>query len=188
MEGGVPARTAEQSLTGGRTFQILIRVAAFSLAMIIGAQMRIPLPFTPVPITLQTFVVLCAGLVLGAGWGAVSAGLYLVLGAVGAPVFSAGGAGLVHLTGATAGYLLALPAAAYLAGWLSGSEMRRRKVYPAFFLAGLLILFIGTSWLALLFGRGVTEAAAIGFWPFLVGDVVKTVAAAEIGMRIGRLT
>ncbi len=188
MDGGAPAHTAEQSLTGSNTLRILIRVAAFTLAMAIGAQVRIPLPFTPVPITLQTFVVLCAGLVLGAGWGAVSAGLYVALGAVGAPVFTAGGAGLAHLTGATAGYLLALPVAAYLAGWLSGSEMRRQRVYPALFLAGLLILFIGTSWIALLFGRGVAEAAALGFWPFLVGDVVKTVAAAEVGIRIGRLT
>jgi biotin transport system substrate-specific component len=168
--------------------QIVLLVGGFAVATAVGAQVRIPLPFTPVPITLQTFVVMLGGAVLGPGWGAFSIGLYIAAGAFGAPVFSGGGAGLTHLTGATAGYLYALPLAAYLAGWLTSGSPGRLRLYGALLLAGFLILGLGTLWLGLLFERDLGTAAALGFWPFLPGDIVKTVAAAELARLIGRRT
>jgi biotin transport system substrate-specific component len=161
-------------------------VGAFTLATALSAQVRIPIPFTPVPVTLQTFFVLLAGVVLGPRWGALSQGLYIALGASGLPVFIGGGAGLSHLSGITAGYLLAFPVAAYLAGLLCGRELRRIRVWGALLISGLLIIAAGTGWLALLNGTGLREASLIGFWPFVAGDLIKTAAAAELGLRIGR--
>lgn len=186
MDAGIPISTEVRAIDRPGALQIALLVGVFAAATAVGAQVRIPLPYTPVPITLQTFVVLLAGTVLGAGWGAVSIGLYLVAGAVGAPVFAGGGAGMTHLTGATSGYLLALPAAAYLAGWLPGESPRRIRLYLSLLLSGLFVLSVGTLWLGLLFGRGLGSAAALGFWPFLAGDLVKTAAAAELGLRLGR--
>ena len=188
MESGIRVRTESAAGVSDRPWILALWVIGFAAATALGAQVRIPLPFTPVPITLQTFVVLLAGLVLGPGWGAVSIGLYVGAGALGAPVFSAGGFGMTHLTGATGGYIIALPVSAYLAGWLSGKGTERIRVYVALLAAGLFVLVVGTFWLGLLFSRGLSAAAAIGFWPFLVGDLVKTVAASEAGLLIGRRT
>ena len=188
MDGGTPIRALDGSVERVRITRTVLLVGGFAVAAAIGAQVRIPLPFTPVPITLQTFVVLLAGAVLGPGWGAFSIGLYVAAGAFGAPVFSGGGAGIGHLTGATAGYLLALPPAAYLAGWLAHPAGGRRRLYGALLLAGFLVLGFGTLWLGLLFERDLATAAALGLWPFLAGDLVKTVAAAEAARLIGRRT
>ena len=180
------ARAASEPLTRNRAIEIALWVTAFTIATALSAQVRIPLPFTPVPLTLQTFFVLLAGVVLGPGWGTLSIGLYVAVGAMGIPVFSGGGAGLAHLSGATAGYLLACPLAAYLAGVLSGSHLKRLRVYAALLASGLFILVAGTIWLSLLMDLSLIEAAAAGFWPFIIGDLVKTAASAEIGMIIGR--
>ena len=186
MRSGVFTRAANEPLTRSRTVETAVWVAAFALATALSAQVRIPLPDTPVPITLQTFFVLLAGAVLGPGWGAFSMGLYLVIGTMGLPVFTGGGSGIAHLTGATAGYLLACPPAAYLAGMLTGGTQKRSRLYPALLVSGLFILAAGTSWLALLLDLNLGAAAAAGFWPFLAGDLVKTAAAAELGLVIGR--
>lgn len=186
MQTRILTRVATQPLTHNRAVHITMWVSAFTIATALSAQIRIPLPFTPVPITLQTFFVLLAGVVLGSGWGALSQGVYLAIGTFGLPVFAGGGAGIAHLTGATAGYLLACPAAAYLAGLLAGRELKRVRVYPALLIAGLLILAAGTTWIALLFDWSLDRAALAGFWPFVAGDLVKTVAAAELGLKIGR--
>jgi biotin transport system substrate-specific component len=179
-------RARTQPLTSSRAVEVAVWVSAFTLATALSAQVRIPLPFTPVPITLQTLFVLLAGAVIGPGWGALSMGLYLAIGAMGVPVFSGGGSGFLHLTGATTGYLLACPAAAYLAGMLSGRELLRYRLYPALLISGLFILAAGTLWLALFYRWSAATALAAGFWPFIIGDLVKTVAAAEMGMLIGR--
>ncbi|MCK4771363.1 MAG: biotin transporter BioY [Candidatus Latescibacteria bacterium] len=186
MQTGILSRAATKPLTRSRMAEIAVWVTAFTIATALSAQVRIPLPFTPVPITLQTFFVLLAGVVLGPGWGALSMGFYLAIGTMGLPVFSGSGAGLAHLTGATAGYLLACPPAAYLAGMLAGRDLKRSRVYPAILISGLLILAAGTAWLALLLGLNPGRAAAAGFWPFIIGDLIKTAAAAELGLVIGR--
>jgi biotin transport system substrate-specific component len=188
MQTGTMSNIATRPMIRSRPLVMTVWILAFAIATALSANLRIPLPFTPVPVTLQTFFVLMAGLVLGPGPAAVSMALYLVAGAVGLPVWAgaAGASGLGYLSGVTAGYLLAFPVAAYLAGMLSGHELNRKRAYVAIVAAGLLILAAGTSWMALLTGSGLWEASLLGFWPFLLGDVIKTIAAVEIGLRIGR--
>ena len=94
-------------------------VAGFSLVIALGAQIAIPLPFTPVPVTLQTLAVLLAGCTLGKGRGALAVIVYIVEGCAGLPVFSGGTGGIVHLLGPTGGYLVGFVAAAYLVGLLA---------------------------------------------------------------------
>ena len=186
MQTGTLTDVTTRPLIKSRTLQLTMWVLAFTIATALSAQVRIPLPFTPVPVTLQTFFVLLAGIVLGPGLAALSMGLYLALGAIGMPVYMAGGFGLAYLSGITAGYLLAFPPAAYLAGMLSGHELNRRRAYGALLAAGVFIMAAGTTWMALLFRIDLLEALKIGFFPFIIGDIVKTIAAVEVGLLIGR--
>lgn len=186
MQTGILTHASTRPLVRSRSLQIAMWVSAFTIATALSAQVRIPLPFTPVPLTLQTFFVLLAGVVLGPGWGALSQGLYLAIGAAGLPVFQGGGAGLTCLSGITAGYLLSFPVAAYLAGMVIGSSLKRLRVYSALLVSGLFILAAGTAWLAFLRGTSLWQEAQFGFWPFIAGDLIKTAAAAELGLRIGR--
>ena len=104
-----------------------LALVAFVLAITFGAQVAVPLGFTPVPVTLQTLFVILGGVVLGPRLGALAAASYVMIGAAGAPVFSNGAAGLPWLMGPTGGYLLAAPAAAFLAGAVSGGNGRLRR-------------------------------------------------------------
>jgi len=166
-----------------------IGIAAFALAAVFGAQIAVPVPLTPVPITLQTLFVILAGVVLGPRAGAASMVLYVGLGALGAPVFSNGGAGIAWLLGPTGGYLLSYPASAFVAGWVA-SGWRSRGGSWLRLLAGLTLGVLvqyagGLSQLALLTGRPFAEVLAMGALPFLFGDAVKIATAAWIarGMR-----
>lgn len=162
-----------------------IAVPAFVVLIAAGAQLTVPM--TPVPMTLQTFAVLLAGVALGPLKGVVAALLYLALGAMGLPVFSDGGGGLDAFTGPTAGYLIAFPLAAGLVGAVSEKPAWRRPV-PAtalMLVAHLLILGLGAAWLATLIGP--SEALAAGFTPFLIGAAVKSVAVVAAAAGLGRM-
>lgn len=159
-------------------------IVAFALAMCFGAYVAVPLPWTPVPMTLQPLFVLLAGAVLGAGAGAASMALYLAVGMAGAPVFSLGGAGLPWLLGPTGGYLIAMPAAA----WLVGTAAGRAPGWPR--LLGALTLGMATIYaggLAQLFVLTRPEPGAllsVGLLPFLAGDVTKILAAALLARSV----
>ncbi len=143
------------------------------------AQVEILLPFTPVPITGQTFGVLLVGAALGSKRGAASLGLYLAEGAIGLPFFAGGAHGLSVLTGATAGYLLGFVGAAYVIGQLAERGLER-SVRTSFipFLVGTLIIYIcGVSWLAIVVGS-FSKAVTLGLVPFVIGDIIKLFAAA----------
>lgn len=157
-----------------------------TLFVAICAHVSIPLWFTPVPITLQTFAVLLLGLLLGPGLAAATMVAYLIEGAAGLPVFSpVGGATFLHLFGPTAGYLLSYPAAA----WLTGILFRRflRMDAPGF-IAGLgaagigscLILLSGAAWLGILTHQSAVTVFTLAVAPFLAGDILKLIAAAGI--------
>lgn len=142
----------------------------------LAAQVRIPLPGTPVPATLQVAAVIFAGAAAGPRRGLAAQLLYLVLGLCGLPVF-AGSAGSAALASASFGYLLAFPPAAWLAGRYPG---RRRWLGAALGLG--LIYLLGVSWLhawAVLSGRGGSPAWSLtaGLWPFLLFDVLKAALA-----------
>jgi biotin transport system substrate-specific component len=188
MESGIHTRSEAAPLVGARTISVVLWVGGFALATALAAQVRIPLPGTPVPITLQTMVVLAAGIALGPWPGALAMGVYLAAGAAGAPVFTGLGAGWYHLTGATAGYLVALPAAAWLVGRLAARGERHRDTWLAALAGEALILLMGTLWLALFYRQDLATAAALGALPFVVGDLVKTGVAAEAGRLLRRRT
>jgi biotin transport system substrate-specific component len=142
------------------------------------AQVAIPLPFTPVPITGQTFAVLLVGALLGSRRGALSAGLYLAEGALGLPVFAGGSGGLARLFGPTGGYLLGFVVAAGVVGWLceSGWDRRLPTAILAMLIGNGLIYLFGLPWLARFVGP--ERALAAGLWPFLAGDLIKIALAA----------
>lgn len=144
------------------------------------AQVRIVLPYTPVPLTGQSFGVLLAGAVLGAKRGTASMTFYTLLGALGLPVFAGGAAGMMYLTSPTLGYLIGFVVAAFVIGKLAerGLERNLRTSLLPFLLGTLVIYAFGAGWLALLFG--VKKALLLGVFPFILGDIIKLVLAALI--------
>jgi biotin transport system substrate-specific component len=154
-------------------------VVGFSLLTAAAAQVVVPLPFTPVPLTGQTFAVLLTGALLGPRLGALAMLAYLAEGAAGLPFFRGGAGGYAHFSGATAGYLLAFPAAAYVTGYLAerGWDRRFATAAAAMALGSLVVLACGWAWLALMFSTP-AEAFRMGVVPFLPGDVVKVSLAA----------
>ena len=158
----------------------IILVVAFSLLMALSAQLVIPLPWTPVPITGQTFVVLLTGALLGSRLGSLAMIAYLIEGASGLPFFRAGGSGLAYLAvSPTTGYLLSYPLAAFVVGLLAerGWDRRYFSAAAAMMIGSALILLGGWAWLSLWF-QTAADAFLIGVLPFLPGDAVKIALAA----------
>jgi biotin transport system substrate-specific component len=155
-------------------------VAAGALLVALASQLAVPLPGTPVPMTLQPLAVLLVGGLLGPRRGAASLALYLLLGAAGLPVFTPFGApGLLRLFGPTGGYLLAFPFAAALAGWASA----RRAGWPGAIAgpaAGMLAIHAGGLAQLLVLTGSARAALAAGAIPFVVGDTLKVVVAAVL--------
>src|SRR5262245_16416776 len=159
-------------------------VALFAVLTAAAAQVSIPLPFTPVPLTLQPMVVLLGGAVLGARLGMSAQILYLVLGIAGLPVFAASPVlpqGALRLIGPTGGYLMSYPFAAFIAGWLAERGLDRRYLTSLFAMTcGLAVIFFGgVTWLAF-FTRpavGLDTALRTGLYPFVLVDVAKLLVA-----------
>jgi len=163
-------------------------VAGFSLLIALSAQVAIYLPFTPVPVTLQTLAILLTGCLLGSGRGALAAAAYVVEGSLGLPFFSGGTAGIAHLFGPTGGYLVGCVAAAYLAGALAerGLAVRPAGLLLTLCVADLVIYIPGLAWLGIFTGAG--RAVALGFLPFLVGDALKVAVAWSILLAAALVT
>jgi biotin transport system substrate-specific component len=155
---------------------ILIVLGTLFVAML--AQVKIALPFTPVPLTGQTFAVLLLGATLGSKRGAACMAFYIALGALGLPVFAGGASGVAYLSGATLGYLIGFVLAAYVTGLLAerGLERSMRTSLIPFLLGTVIIYICGVAWLTVLLGN-LSEALAAGLLPFLIGDAIKLVAA-----------
>ncbi len=165
-------------LTGERRLaRDVLWIVFFSLFSGLLAQIEIRLPFTPVPLTGQTFAVLLSGAVLGCRRGLLSQAAYLAEGLAGLPVFAGGSAGVAALLGPTGGYLWSFPLAAALLGWLveCGAGRASWKLAGALVLADGLILLLGAFWLHGLFHFPYPQALGLGFYPFLIGDIVKVV-------------
>ncbi len=163
----------------------VILVVGGSLFVALCAHITIPLPFTPVPLTLQNFAVLLVGLLLGSRRGFGALVLYLAEGVVGLPVFNPSGAGgvaqLFH--GATAGFLLSYPLVAWVAGYLM--EHGRRSFARAAiggFLGELVLFTGGLAWLAV-FTHSIVQAFRWGLYWFLFAEVIKVMMAAGIAAR-----
>ncbi|HTG51055.1 MAG TPA: biotin transporter BioY [Gemmatimonadales bacterium] len=172
--------TADRWLAGRRAFAV--GVAALVVAA--SAQVTVPVPLSPVPMTLQPLAVIAVGGLLGAALGGSALLLYLCLGLLGLPVFAGGSGGLLHVLGPTGGYLLAFPAAAAVAGRLAGDARSLVRVLLACALAIVVIHAGGAAQLALL-GGDAGAALRVGFVPFLTGDLLKIGLAAAVILGLG---
>lgn len=143
------------------------------------AQVTVPVPGTPVPVTLQTFGVLLVGAALGAWRGAAALTLYAVAGSLGMPWFADGQSGF---GGATFGYVLGFIVAAALVGWLAEGGDARTPVTTlgTMVLGNVVIYAIGVPWLMAYLGVSFEKALTLGFTPFFFGDVLKLILAALV--------
>jgi len=172
--------TLDRNVIRGHALTGVALVFAGSAVIALAAQIAIPLPFTPVPLTMSPLAVLMIGIVLGSRRGAAAAVLYLLEGLSGLPVGAQGHGGPLWLIGPTAGYLYAYPFAAFIAGWFSergwGSTIVR--AFSAMLIALSVIYLGGWSWLAILVGP--RAAFTLAIVPFVIADLVKIAIGAAI--------
>lgn len=158
----------------------LFGIVGFAAAVAAASQIAIPLPFTPVPLTLQPMLVILAGMLLGPIAGAVSMALYLAAGAAGLPVFTPLGApGIARFLGPTGGYLIAYPAAAYVAGVLATRATTLGGRWLAG-IAGVAVIYLGGIAQLSILNGSMVGAVALGVTPFAAFDIVKAFVAAGI--------
>ena len=170
--------TPNSALGWARQVAIVVGATVF---IALCARVTVPLPFTPVPLTLQDFAVLLVGLTLGARRGFAALVLYLAEGVSGMPVFNPlGRGGVAQLLGPTGGFLIAYPFVAALAGWvLSTGKNTFAKAATAGLLAELALFAGGVSQLALL-THSLSYALRAGLYPFIPGAVIKIMFAAGV--------
>lgn len=176
--------------------QSLAVITLFATLTALGAQCRISLPFTPVPMTLQVFFVLLSGVALGSRLGAASQVQYLAMGAAGLPVFAGGAHGVVAFAGPTAGYLFGFVAAAGLVGWFT-ERLQRVSLIGLLLamVAGVAAVYApGVLWLSVWlhaarhapWGSALHQAVLLGVVPFLGVDLMKATLAASLGVPLCR--
>jgi biotin transport system substrate-specific component len=175
----IPSVVTDRLVRGRAAADMLLVIGASAL-IAIAAQVAIPLPFTPVPLTLQPLAVIFIGVVLGSTRGAAAAALYLLEGMSGLPVFAQGHGGALWLLGPTAGFLYSYPVAAWVAGFVSecgwGSSIVRAVTGM---LAALGVIYLGGwSWYAMAFNAQTAFAATVG--PFVLADIVKVAIGAAL--------
>lgn len=179
MQGATshPRVLIEAVWPGSGVVREVMLVLGGALLIALAARIQIPLPFSPVPVTGQTFAVLLLGALYGSKRGLATVLTYLVLGAVGLPVFAGGAAGVARLAGPTAGYLAGFLAAAFVVGALAerGWDRRPWTTAAAMILGNLVIYVAGVAWLVRFVGWEAVLAA--GVVPFLVGDALKIALA-----------
>jgi len=177
-DAAVPQLPLATTLTGSRAYARPLLVVAGVLLLTVSAKLQIPL--WPVPMTMQTYVILVIGMAYGTSLGVLTVGAYLVAGAVGLPVFAGTpgkGIGLAYMVGPTGGYLLGFMLATFLLGKLAekGWDRRMGSSLVAMTMAHLLILVCGAAWLAVLLGW--ERAIAVGVTPFITATIIKTILA-----------
>lgn len=181
----IPAAVLQRLVRGRAAVDVLL-VLGGSLLIALAAQVAIPIPFSPVPLTLQPLAVLLVGVCFGSVRGAAAAIAYLVEGASGLPFFALGHGGFIWLAAPSAGYLWSYPLAAFIAGRLSerGRVSRTLRAVVGM-LAALGVIYLGGwSWLAVQFGP--RAAFAMGVAPFVLADIVKVAIGAAILPQVTR--
>ena len=181
----IPAVVIERLVRGRAAADVILVVGASAL-IAVAAQVAIPLPFTPVPLTLQPLAVILVGVTLGATRGAAAAMLYLLEGASGLPVFALGGTA-TSLLGPSAGFLYSYPFAAGLAGFISerGWGNSTIRAITGMLLALGVIYLGGWSWFAAVIDRRAAFAATVA--PFVIADIVKVALGAALLPKTQRL-
>ena len=176
---------ARKELILDKKVTAVIGVVSFIILMACSAFIRVPLPFTPVPLTLQTFAVLLTGAVLGKKLGSISQAGYIGLGAAGLPIFSGAGFGLAYLMGPTGGYLVGFITAAWVIGQIIGDKKSGFfKILFAMFIGEIILFSLGVTWLSISLHFGIVKALTLGLLPFVIGDVIKLLAAATLYYEI----
>ena len=182
-----PITLADVAVPRSSVVSDVILVVLASLATALAAQAEIRLPWTPVPVSGQSFAVLLSGLVLGSRRAFLAQLLYLSYGAAGLPVFSGGAAGLIKFMGPTGGYLIAFPFAALLTGFLAERGWDRKPItmFAAMLLGSTVIFALGLAQLS----RFVPAEGllAAGLVPFIPGDLIKSALAAGVFPVVWRL-
>ncbi len=167
----------------------LISYSSLFVALIAtGAFLAIPIG--PVPIVLQNMFVLLAGIILGPRWGLATVGVYLLIGACGLPVFSNGKAGIGTIFGPTGGYLLGYLPAVFFTGLISNNHFSKKWNKQAVFdvfamVTGSIIVYaVGVPWLKVVTNMDWNKAFMVGMYPFIIGDILKIIAASFIAKSI----
>ena len=162
---------SERAISSKAANFIVILLASWLIG--VSAQFSIVLPFSPVPITGQTIIILLIGVLLGKARGTAAVGLYILQGAAGLPVFAGGKSGLLTLVGPTGGYLVGFLVAVYVVGILSELRHDNSIMYTvsSLIIGNVIIYAFGLIWLVRFVGEA--QALSLGFFPFLVGDILK---------------
>ena len=168
-----------------KTLCRVIGVSVFVVLMSLGAFVRIPLPFTPVPITLQTLFVLLSGAFLGVSLGITAQLSYIFLGVLGLPIFTGSGSGMVYLFGPTTGYLFGFILASFFVGrFIKYGREDLFSVFGILCMADFMILACGIAWLKFSFGGSWAKLLIMGFIPFIPGDLFKALVASVLYLRL----
>lgn len=163
----------------GKIAGTLSGVGIFILLTSLGAWVKIWLPFTPVPITLQTFFVLLGGACLGKKGAPLTQGMYILLGTLGMPLFAKGG-GWLYLLGPTGGYLIGF----VISSWIVASLLEKRETWLwmlfIFLLGSGIIYLLGVLWLSTLHNLEIKKAIILGVLPFIPGDTLKVLGVTSL--------
>lgn len=176
-----------KDIISSKSIAAFIGVAFFVITTALGAYIRIPVPGSPVPITLQTLFVILSGAIIGKRLGLFSQFAYVVLGCAGFSIFQGPACGLPYLAGPTGGYLIGFIVAAYAVGALTASGRGGLYRTIAAFAAGSLIIYtFGAIWLICLYRMDIPAAICAGILPFIPGDIAKTILACLIYSAISQ--
>ena len=165
--------TKSKTIERSDILRVGLPVAGFAFLTAIAALIRIPLPFTPVPITMQTFIVLLSGVILGGRKGSMSQFIYVSAGVAGLPIFAGMTSGITLLAGSTGGFLAGFIVAPKVIGLVLGESEERGRLIIALIAGTATIFLLGNAWLLILMNGAVAETLSLGFIPFLPGAVLK---------------
>ena len=160
-------------------------VLASLMAALTAVGAYIHVPIGPVPIVLSTLFVVLSGLLLGSRWGPISTGLYLLVGAIGLPVFAGGKGGLAHFFGPTGGYLFGYVLASWVTGFISEKSRGLLILDILAVLVGSLVIYgLGVPWLKMITQMSWTKTLIVGMVPFLIGDAIKAAVAVVLARSV----
>lgn len=166
----------------------LVLYSLFAALTAILSQISIPLPFTPVPINLATLSVLLSGAILGKNGGVISQLVYVLLGAIGLPVFAGFSSGIQIILGPTGGYIIGYIVAAFIVGMITEKYAKILMTYIISMILGIIACYIlGTAWFIHVTGSGLVAALTMCVFPFIIGDIIKIAAGSFLARRLRKI-